>query len=254
MKKKGMFKSSSNPMFSEKAMQRTSQQTLDGDFIQVAGEKMTVSGAVNKSLILGAIMLFTAYFGFTMANTLFMWGGAIAGIAIVFAASYKPEWSTFLAPLYAAVEGLFVGAVSWIYFTAFFPGIIFQAVTLTMAVFFVMLFLYKAQIIKVTQKLRSGVIMATGAIMLVYILSFVLSFFGINIPFLHEGGMMGIGISLLIIGVASMNLLLDFDNFDKGEQMGVPAYYEWFFAMGLLVTIVWLYIEILRLLSVLSSD
>lgn len=254
MKKKGMFKSSSNPMFSEKAMQRTSQQTLDGDFIQVAGEKMTVSGAVNKSLILGAIMLFTAYFSFFLANSVFLWGGAILGIGIVLVASYKPQWSTFLAPLYAAVEGFFVGSLSAVYFTAFFPGIIFQAVTLTMAVFFVMLFIYKAGIIKVTQKLRSGVIMATGAIMLVYIINIALSFFGMNVPFLHEGGMMGIGISLLIIGVASFNLLLDFDNFDKGEQAGAPAYYEWFFAMGLLITIVWLYVEILRLLSILSSD
>ncbi|RME03633.1 MAG: Bax inhibitor-1/YccA family protein, partial [Bacteroidetes bacterium] len=132
-------------------------------------------------------------------------------------------------------------------------GIIFQAVTLTFAVLFMMLFLYKSGTIKVTQKLRSGVIMATGAILLVYIINLVLSFFGMNVPYLHEGGMMGIGISLLIIGVAAMNLLLDFDNFDKGEQYGAPAYMEWFCAMGLIITLVWLYIEILRLLSILSG-
>lgn len=253
MKRKGMFSSSSNPMFREERLQRASQNTLDGDFIQTAGERMTVSGAVNKSLILGAIMLLTAVVGFTYANPVFMWGGAILGLVIVIAASFKPEWSTFLAPLYAGLEGLFVGSISAIYANLFFPGIIFQAVTLTMAVFFVMLFVYKAGIIKVTQKFRSGVIMATGAIVLVYVVNIILSLFGINLPFLHEGGLMGIGISLVIIGVASLNLLLDFDNFDKGEKHGAPGYFEWFFAMGLLVTLVWLYIEILRLLAILSS-
>ncbi|RMF00908.1 MAG: Bax inhibitor-1/YccA family protein, partial [Bacteroidetes bacterium] len=126
--------------------------------------------------------------------------------------------------------------------------------TLTMAVFFMMLFLYKSGTIKVTQKFRSGVIMATGAVLLVYIVNIVLSLFGVNMPFLHEGGLMGIGISLVIIGIAALNLMLDFDNFDTGEQVGAPAYYEWYFAMGLLVTLVWLYVEILRLLSILSSS
>lgn len=234
-------------------MQRASQNTLDGDFIQIAGERMTVSGAVNKSLVLGAIMLATAVVGFTFANPIFMWGGAILGLIVVVVASRKPQYSTFLAPLYAVLEGLFVGSVSMMYYTAFYPGIIFKAVTLTMAVFFIMLFVYKAGIIKVSDKFRSGIIMATGAIMLVYIVSIALSFFGISIPYLHEGGAIGIGISLVIIGIASMNLLLDFDNFEKGEQMGAPAYMEWFFAMGLLVTFVWLYIEILRLLAILTS-
>ncbi|MEM6380418.1 MAG: Bax inhibitor-1/YccA family protein, partial [Bacteroidota bacterium] len=116
------------------------------------------------------------------------------------------------------------------------------------------LFIYKSGIIKVTNKFRTGVMMATGAILLVYVLSWVLSFFGINMPFLHEGGMMGIGISVVIIGVAALNLLLDFDNFEKGEQYGAPMYMEWFSAMGLLITLVWLYIEFLRLLAILNSD
>ena len=252
-KRRGMFSSSSNPMFREQMFKRATENTLDGEFIQTAGERMTVSGAVNKSLVLGAIMLLTAVIGFTYANPIFMWGGAILGLVVVIAASFKPEWSTFLAPLYAGLEGLFVGSVSVVYANAFFPGIIFQAVTLTMAVFFIMLFVYKAGIIKVSQKFRSGVIMATGAIVLVYVVNLILSMFGINIPYLHDTGMIGIGISLVIIGVASLNLLLDFDNFDKGEKFGAPAYYEWFFAMGLLVTLVWLYIEILRLLAILSS-
>ena len=139
-------------------------------------------------------------------------------------------------------------------YAAAFSGIIFQAVTMTFALLFMMLFIYKAGIIKVTQKFRSGVIMATGAVMLVYIASFVLSMFGINMPYLHEGGMIGIGISVAIIGIASLNLLLDFDNFEKGEQYGSPKYMEWFSAMGLIITLVWLYIEILHLLSIISSS
>lgn len=236
-------------------LQSASQNTLDGDMITRAGEgRMTVSGAVNKSIILGLIMLATAIFSFSSPSSLFLWGGAIGGLVVVLVASFRPQWSATLAPIYAALEGLFLGAVSAMYANAFYPGIVFQAITLTMAVFFIMLFTYKTGLIKVTQKFRSGVIMATGAILLVYVLNLVLSLFGINMPFLHDGGMIGIGISLLIVGVASLNLLLDFDNFDKGEQYGAPSYMEWFFGMGLLVTLVWLYIEILRLLALLSSN
>ncbi|MEM1216414.1 MAG: Bax inhibitor-1/YccA family protein [Bacteroidota bacterium] len=252
--KRGRFSSSSNPMFREQMMKRAAQNTLDGDFIQRgSAARMTVSGAVNKSLILGALLLAGAVVGYSFASPLFMWGGALVGLGIVIFAAFKPEYSATLAPIYAIVEGLFVGAVSYMYAAAFMPGIILQAVTLTLAVLFMMLFSYKAGLIKVTEKFRSGVIMATGAVVIVYVLSFVLSFFGIQIPFLHQGGMIGIGISLVIIGIAALNLLLDFDNFDKGEQYGAPAYMEWYFAMGLMVTLVWLYVEILRLLAILAS-
>lgn len=250
--RRGFFQSS-NPLMSDKLIQRASNDSLDGNFIQTRASRMTVQGAVNKSLILGGIMLLTAFIGYTMANPLFMWGGAILGFIAVLVATFKPAWSGTIAPIYAALEGLFVGSISAV-FASLFDGIIFQAVTLTMAVFFLMLFVYKTQIIKVTDKLRMGVVMATGAIALVYVVNMALQLFGINMPYLHEGGLIGIGISLVIVGVASFNLLLDFDNFDKGEQMGAPAYMEWFFSMGLLVTLVWLYLEILRLLSILNRD
>jgi len=254
-RKKGFFRSSSNPVMSEKAFQRSSQEVLDADMTAsgVQVDRMTVSGAVNKSLLLGAVMLATAVFAFANPNPLFMWGGAIGGLIVVLIAAFKPKYSPILAPIYAALEGLFVGGISAMY-ASMFNGIIFQAVTLTMAVFFLMLFLYKSGTIKVTQKLRSGVIMATGAVFVVYMLNFVLGMFGINLPYLHDGGMIGIGISLVIIGIAAMNLLLDFDNFEKGEQYGAPAYMEWFSAMGLLITLVWLYIEILRLIAIFSSS
>ncbi len=240
---------------SEKVYRNASSEVLDADMTQagVQEDRMTVSGAVNKSLLLGALMLATAVFSYINPSPLFMWGGAIGGLIVVIIASFKPRYSPTLAPLYAALEGLFVGGISAMYASAF-NGIVFQAVTLTMAVFFLMLFLYKTGIIKVTQKLRSGIIMATGAIFVVYLLNFVLAMFGINMPFLHDGGMIGIGISLLIIGVAALNLLLDFDNFHKGEEYGAPAYMEWFSAMGLLITLVWLYIEILRLIAIFSSN
>lgn len=245
---KRSFFESRNPVMKEQAFQNAAAQVAGQ-----AVERMTVEGATNKTFILAGILLFTALIGYTMPNPLFIWPAAIAGLGVVIFASFKPHLSPILAPIYAAIEGLFVGAISVIYAGAY-SGIVFQAITLTIAVLFMMLFIYKSGIIKVTNKFRTGVMMATGAIFLVYLISFVLSFFGISVPFLHEGGVIGIGISLVIIGVAALNLLLDFDNFEKGARYGAPQYMEWFCAMGLIITLVWLYLEILRLLSILSSD
>ena len=233
---------SSNPVLNEKRF-ADQEAILSSD-----GRTMTAGGAVTKTLLLGMLMLCTAGISFLAPSPLFMWGGAIAGLVIVVIASFKPVWSPVLAPLYALAEGLFLGAVTAI-FAAAYDGIVLQAVTLTIG----MLFIMQARIIVVTQRLRSGIIMATVAVMVVYLASWGLSFFGIQIPYLHEGGIMGIGISVVIIGIASMNLLLDFDMFEKGEQLGAPKYMEWFAAMGLLVTLVWLYIEFLRLLSKLRE-
>lgn len=245
-----LFSKSSNPFLKEEALMR---RNVRGGFIQTAGEQMTVAGAVNKSIILAGIMLLTAIVGYGSANPLFIWGGAIGGFVVVLITSFKPHLSPVLAPLYAALEGLFVGGISAMY-AALFNGIVFQAVTLTLAVLFMMLFVYKSGMIKVTDKFRRGVVMATGAILVFYLLNWVLSMFGVNMPYLHEGGTFGIAISLLIVGVAALNLLLDFDSFEKGEQMGAPAYMEWFMGMGLLITLVWLYVEILRLIAVFSSN
>ncbi|HMQ48131.1 MAG TPA: Bax inhibitor-1/YccA family protein [Saprospiraceae bacterium] len=257
MSRRKGFLESRNPIMSEERFLRSTQNVLDGDMTRqgpiTTTERMTVQGAINKTLILGAIMLLTALVGFSMANPLFMWGGAIGGFIIVLLCSFRPERSATLAPVYAGLEGLFVGSISAVYAT-FFNGIVFQAITLTMAVLFLMLFIYKSGIIKVTNKFRTGVMMATGAILVVYLLNFVLSLFGVNLPYLHDGGMIGIGISLVIVGIASLNLLLDFDNFEKGEKYGAPSYMEWFSAMGLLITLVWLYIEILRLIALFSSN
>lgn len=250
-RKKGFFESR-NPVLQEQAFQKATNETLDGGFI-TRGEQMTVQGAINKTFILAGIMLLTAWVGFLNPSPLFIWGGAIAGFIVVLIASSRPNLSPTLAPIYAGLEGLFVGGVSAMY-ASLFDGIIFQAVTLTLAVLFTMLFIYKSGIIKVTSKLRTGVFMATGAVALVYVVNIVLSLFGVNMPFLHEASPIGIGISLVIIAVAAFNLLLDFDNFEKGEKHGAPAYMEWFCGMGLLITLVWLYIEILRLVAIFSSS
>lgn len=250
------FNESRNPFMKQASSVKKAQPVLDSDFIQreeANTQVMTIDGAVNKSYILGGIMLMTALFGFMYASPLYMYGGAIGGLVLVLVAVWKPHLSGTIAPLYAAVEGLFVGAVSAMY-ASLFNGIVFQAITLTLAILFVMLTIHKTGLIPVTDKFRRGVVMATAGIFFVYILSWILGFFGINVPFLHEGGMIGIGISLAIIGVASLNLLLDFDNFEKGEKLGMPKYMEWFFAMGLLITLVWLYVEILRLLAIFAGD
>lgn len=252
------FKKSSNPILSEERLARVAQQpaqSSEGGFIQRAEDNvMTVSGAVNKTLLLGALLLATALYAYSFPSQLFVWGGAIGGLILVVIMSFKPKLSATLAPIYALLEGLFVGAVSAIYAAGFGAGLVFNAILLTIALLFMMLFVYKAGLIKVTQKFRTGIIMATGAIFVVYMISIGLSFFGMSIPFLHEGGLIGIGISLFIIGIATLNLLLDFDNIERGAAMRAPSYMEWFCAMGLIVTLVWLYIEVLRLLAVLSSS
>ena len=253
-----MFKESGNPFMSEEKFRNEAQSTaLDGDMVKRGpieyGEKMTVSGAVNKSLLLIALMLGGAVIGWLYPTPVLIWGSMFAALGLVIFASFKPHLSPTIAPIHAIVEGVFVGGISLLYAAAY-EGIIFKAASLTVALLFLMLFLYKSGIVKVTKSFRTGVIMATGAIFLVYLASWILSIFGIRIPYLFDGGLFSIGISFVIVGVATLNLLLDFDNFDKGEQYGAPKYMEWFSAMGLLVTLVWLYVELLRLLSYLSSD
>lgn len=242
------FTQSSNPMLSERAL----QQRASAHAIDAPGITMTRSGAINKTFFLLAILVLTAIVGYSFPSPILIWGGAIAGLIIVIIAARKPHLSPTLAPIYAALEGLFVGGISFMY-ASVMNGIILNAVTLTMLVFFVMLVIHKTGIIPVTNKFRTGVMMATGAVLLIYVLSFVLRIFGINMPFLHEGGPLGILISLAIIGIAALNLLLDFDFFEKGEAQGAPAYMEWFAGMGLIITLVWIYVEVLRLLAILRE-
>ncbi len=243
-----MSKKSSNPMFNEDNF----GQILDAG-MATQTTPMTVSGAVNKTYTLVGIMLVTAFFAYSFPSMMLVFIGAFGGLAVYFVASRNLERSHIFAPLYAICEGLFAGAVSAMYVSAY-DGIIFQAVLATVTVLVLMLFLYQARIITVTERFRSIVSPAVAAAMVFYLVNWVLYMFSINIPYVFDGGLLSIGITLVLIGVASMNLLLDFDNFEKGEAQGLPKYMEWYFGMGLLFTLVWLYVEFLRLLSYLSSD
>lgn len=238
---------------------RTSNPTLNEKAFRVEyadSNAMTVGGTVNKTAILLLVLTMTFIWSWKKVITLgetsammpWMIGGAIVGLVFALVTTFVPKVSPYTAPLYALAEGVFLGA-----FSAFmelqYPGVAFQAALLTFATLFAMLGAYKTGLIKVTEKFRMGVIAATGAIFLVYMASFILSFFGINMPFIHDSGPIGIGISLVIIAIAALNLVLDFDFIDKGAAQGAPKFMEWYGAFGLLVTLIWLYIEFLRLLS-----
>lgn len=246
------FFESRNPLLQEKKFARPEAETVFTG-TGVIPETATIAGAVNKTLVLSVILLLTSAISFVMPSAFLMISGAIGGLIAVLVSSFKPHTSAVSAPVYAAFEGLFVGSVS-AFFAATMDGIILQAVSLTIGTLLTMLIVYKTGLISVTDKLRSGIIMATGAIFFVYLISFVGGLFGFPIPYLHEGGAIGIGISVVIIGIAALNLLLDFDMFSKAEESNAPKYMEWFCALGLMVTLVWLYVEFLRLLSKLNRE
>ena len=247
---------SKNPFLGSKAFNNTSRTVEDATVISYE-ETMTVSGAMNKSFILLVTLLFSAIGTWLLAYNgynpmLFAIGGAIVGFVLVLIASFKPETSTWVAPGYALFEGLFIGGIS-AFFEAAYPGIVIQAVSCTFVTFIICFALYKYQIVKVTEKFKSIVIAATFAIATYYLLSWILSFF-INFEPVHRGNsLMSIGISVFVIVIASLNLFLDFDQIEKGAERHYPKYMEWFSAMGLMITLVWLYIEFLRLLAKLSS-
>jgi uncharacterized YccA/Bax inhibitor family protein len=238
---------SSNPFMKEEKF----HDVLDAPLTSEGS--MTVAGAVNKTFILTGLLLLTSAISYMMPNFIFMIVGAIGGLIAALVAAFKPRLSNYLAPTYALFEGLFIGTISSIYAAAY-SGIVINAFISTIGILVAMLFIYKSRIIEVTEKFRVGVMAATGAVALLYLVSMVLRLFGVTIPFIHEGGMMGIGFSLLVIGIATMNLLLDFDNIEKGAQYSAPKYMEWYSAMGLLITLVWLYLEMLRLLSKIARS
>ena len=245
------FFESRNPVFNEEKLQKLDRSgALTNENVH---DVMSISGAINKTAILFVILLATSVASYAMPSMFLLIVGIVGGLIAVLVASFKPHTSAIAAPVYAGFEGLALGTISAMYASTM-DGIIMQAVSLTFATLISMLVLYKSGLIKVTDKFRSGVMMATGAIFLVYLVSMIGSMFGWNMPYLHQGGMIGIGISVVIIAVAALNLLLDFDNFDKAAQARAPKYMEWFCGLSLMVTLVWLYIEFLRLLSMLNRD
>ena len=226
-----------------------------------AGNVMTVGGTAMKTLLLLFCVLATATFTWTLyaqtgnpaSVTPWLFLGAIGGLVAAVVTVFKKEWAPVTAPIYALLQGLFIGGISSM-FEAQYPGLVFQAVSLTFGTLAVMMLAYETGLIKATEKFKLGVIAATGAIALVYFASFIFSFLGVNFGFIYGNGMMGIGFSLLVVGIAALNLILDFDVIEKGAEAGAPKFMEWYGAFALMVTLVWLYIEMLRLLSKLRSS
>lgn len=222
------------------------------------GLKMTIQGTVNKTFILLLLLLVTFVYSWNQfvnspdSVLPLILVGAIGGLVIGLITVFVPKVSPFTAPVYALLQGLFLGAVSAQY-EAQYGGIVFQAVLITIGVLLSLLLIYKSGLIKVTQNFRLGIAAATGAIFVVYLISFIGGFFGFEIPHLHEATPLGIGISVVIVIVAALNLVLDFDFIENAAERQVPKYFEWYGAFGLLVTLVWLYLEILRLLSKIRS-
>ena len=220
---------------------------------------MSLNGTVNKTAFLLVLVLATSMFTWAKAyagggeNLMpWIWGGAIGGLVLALATVFKKTWAPVTAPLYAAVEGLFIGAISAL-FEQRFPGIVIQAVGLTFGTMAALLIAYRSGLIKATENFKLGVVAATGGIALVYLATIVLRMFGKDIPMIHDNGIIGIGFSLFVIVVAALNLVLDFDFIESGVEHGAPKYMEWYGAFGLMVTLVWLYIEFLRLLAKLQS-
>jgi uncharacterized YccA/Bax inhibitor family protein len=223
---------------------------------------MTILGTVHKTALLVLIVFAAAVWvwnefpviGKTVPAGLYPWmmGGAIGGLVLALVTAFKRDWARFTAPVYAACEGLFLGGISAL-FDALKPGIAIQAIGLTATTLLALLLAYRSGLIKATENFKLGVTAATGAIMLMYLASWVLGMFGVSLPFLHDSGLLSIGISMVIVVVAALNLVLDFDFIEQGQAQGAPKHLEWYAAFGLLVTLVWLYIETLRLLAKLQS-
>jgi len=250
-----IFKSS-NPVLTEKKFRDT---VLD----EVVSHEnaMTVRGTMQKFGFLFLMVMGTAFYAWKefaeggQVMPLIM-TGAIGGLVIAIVLMFKKEWSPYLAPAYALLEGLFVGGISAYYNFAFAelaPNIIINAVGLTFGTCIAMYLLYTFKIIKATAKFRAIVVTATAGIAIFYLITFVLGMFGISMPFLHESSALGIGFSIFVVVLAALNLILNFDMIETGAELGAPKYMEWYSAFGLQVVIVWLYLEILRLLSLLSG-
>jgi uncharacterized YccA/Bax inhibitor family protein len=223
----------------------------------VGHETMTIGGTVNKTAMSLAVLFVAAMYvwGRGAAGQLPMplvIGGVIGGFVVAMVTVFKQTWAPYTTPLYAALEGLALGGISYV-FERSYPGIVAQAVFLTFGTLGALLFAYRSGIIRATENFKLGVFAATGGIGVVYLLSFVLGFFGIGVPLIHSSGTFGILFSLFVVVIAALNLVLDFDFIEEGAERGAPKYMEWYGAFGLLVTLVWLYLEILRLLAKLQS-
>lgn len=215
---------------------------------------MSLQGTVDKCFILLGLVALSFWWVWQNPSRFmpFLFPALIVGFILAMVTIFKKEWSPLTSPLYALTQGVFLGIVSAI-FEGQYSGIVFQAISLTFGVLFCLLFIYKSGLIKVTQGFKLGVMAATGGIALLYFISIVMGFFGAQIPFIHQSGAFGIGFSLFVVVIASLNLVLDFDFIERGIAGGIPKYMEWYGAFGIIITLIWLYLEILRLLAKLQQ-
>ena len=242
---------------------RTSNPALNDKVFELGrstGDVMTINGTVNRTGILLCLLMFTAIYSWDRAynavnpGELYPWliGSGIAGFVVALITVFKKTAAPITAPIYAAIEGILLGILSAFYEMQF-PGLVFQAILLTFGTLFALLMAYRSGIIKATENFKLGVFAATGGIALIYLTTFILGIFGVSIPYIHGSGTIGILFSLFVVVIAALNLVLDFDFIERGAGRGAPKYMEWYAAFGLLVTLIWLYIEMLRLLSKLRS-
>lgn len=236
---------SSNPAFNENLLSHF-------DHAGIRSTTMTVTGTALKTFVLLALLMTSAAWSYNEATNGdlgpgLLIGSAIGGMVLGLITIMKPTIAGWTAPVYSVLEGIFLGAISQ-QFDSRFPGLAIQAVALTGATTFVMLFLYTTRIIRVTNQLTTGIVAATAAIALVYLVSMVAMMFGVRVPMIFDSGPIGIAFSVFVVGLAAFNLLLDFDFIERGSEAGLPKSMEWYGAFGLMVTLVWLYLEVLRLL------
>ena len=228
-----------------------SSKTFKSD-IQIGSESMTIEGTVNKTAL--SLLLLMASASYTWANPSppLMIFGFIGGFIIALTTIFKKTWTPYTVSCYAFLEGLALGGISK-FFDTEYPGIAVQAIFLTFGILATLLLAYKSRLIKPTENFKLGIFAATGGIALLYFISMIMSWFGSPIGFIHNSSMFGIIFSIGVVVIASLTLVLDFDFIEEGAEKGAPKYMEWYGAFGLLVTLIWLYLEILRLLAKLQS-
>jgi len=241
---------SGNPALNKSSFDSFSRTSRGAEINEV----MTIKGTVDKTAIGLFLLIFSGYYSFAPGMTYLIPVGVFGGLIVGIITIFKKEWSPITVPIYAILEGLAMGSISYMFNQAY-EGIVMQAIGLTLGILASLLLAYRSGMIKATENFKLGVVAATGGIFLVYMASFVMSFFGASISVLDptNSSLMSIGFSLFIVVIASLNLVLDFDFIEEGAEKGAPKYMEWYGAFGLLVTLIWLYLEILKLLSKLRS-
>jgi len=217
-------------------------------------QTMTIKGTVDKPALLLVLLILSAYYSFSPDMTQMIYIGLIGGFIVALLTIFKKEWAPFTVPIYAILEGLFLGSISYIYDLQY-EGIVLQAISLTIFVLFSMLFAYRFKIIRPTENFKLAVFSAISGIALLYVINFIMSFFGPGIYLLspNNSSIISIGFSVFVVAVGAFSLVIDFDFIEEGSEKGAPKYMEWYGAFGLLVTLIWLYLEILRLLSKLKK-